>query len=98
MSTCPFPSSVSMTTCSTLLALGMMPLCLLIYTKMWVDSGMIVIPYDNIGKSLVGPDPEPGQAPLCLPLASFSGQTQPQLDLTSQILYSLCILALWKKS
>lgn len=45
--------SVSMTTCSTLLALGMMPLCLLIYTKMWVDAGMIVIPYDNIGISLV---------------------------------------------
>ncbi|KAM9674459.1 ileal sodium/bile acid cotransporter [Dama dama] len=45
--------SISMTTCSTLLALGMMPLCLLIYTKMWVDSGMIVIPYDNIGISLV---------------------------------------------
>ncbi|XP_045423006.1 ileal sodium/bile acid cotransporter [Lemur catta] len=45
--------SVSMTTCSTLLALGMMPLCLLIYTKMWVDSGTIVIPYDSIGTSLV---------------------------------------------
>ncbi|XP_001493500.1 ileal sodium/bile acid cotransporter [Equus asinus] len=45
--------SVSMTTCSTLLALGMMPLCLYIYTKMWVDSGTIVIPYDNIGTSLV---------------------------------------------
>ncbi|KAM7111677.1 ileal sodium/bile acid cotransporter [Molossus nigricans] len=45
--------SVSMTTCSTLLALGMMPLCLLIYTKMWVDSGTIIIPYDNIGTSLV---------------------------------------------
>ncbi|ELK14908.1 ileal sodium/bile acid cotransporter [Pteropus alecto] len=45
--------SISMTTCSTLLALGMMPLCLLIYTKMWVDSGTIIIPYDNIGTSLV---------------------------------------------
>ncbi|XP_012660489.1 ileal sodium/bile acid cotransporter [Otolemur garnettii] len=45
--------SVSMTTCSTLLALGMMPLCLLIYTKMWVDSGSIIIPYDSIGISLV---------------------------------------------
>lgn len=45
--------SVSMTTCSTLLALGMMPLCLLIYTKMWADAGTIVIPYDNIGTSLV---------------------------------------------
>ncbi|XP_039111633.1 ileal sodium/bile acid cotransporter [Hyaena hyaena] len=45
--------SISMTTCSTLLALGMMPLCLFIYTKMWVDSGTIVIPFDNIGTSLV---------------------------------------------
>ncbi|GAB5566462.1 ileal sodium/bile acid cotransporter [Prionailurus iriomotensis] len=41
--------SISMTTCSTLLALGMMPLCLFIYTKMWVDSGTIIIPFDNIG-------------------------------------------------
>ncbi|XP_042760563.1 ileal sodium/bile acid cotransporter [Panthera leo] len=45
--------SISMTTCSTLLALGMMPLCLFIYTKMWVDSGTIIIPFDNIGTSLV---------------------------------------------
>uniref|UniRef100_A0A8D1DBT2 Ileal sodium/bile acid cotransporter n=1 Tax=Sus scrofa TaxID=9823 RepID=A0A8D1DBT2_PIG len=45
--------SISMTTCSTVLALGMMPLCLLIYTKLWVNSGMIVIPFDNIGISLV---------------------------------------------
>ncbi|ELW71471.1 ileal sodium/bile acid cotransporter [Tupaia chinensis] len=45
--------SVSMTTCSTLLALGMMPLCLLIYTKTWADSGTIIIPYDTIGTSLV---------------------------------------------
>lgn len=53
VSPCPFPFSVSMTTCSTLLALGMMPLCLLIYTTTWVDSGTIIIPYDNIGKSLL---------------------------------------------
>ncbi|KAM6178241.1 ileal sodium/bile acid cotransporter [Rhynchocyon petersi] len=45
--------SVSMTTCSTLLALGMMPLCLFIYTKMWADAGTIVIPYDSIGISLI---------------------------------------------
>ncbi|XP_053311265.1 ileal sodium/bile acid cotransporter-like [Spea bombifrons] len=45
--------SISMTTCSTLLALGMMPLCLFIYTKTWVDSSAIVIPYDSIGISLV---------------------------------------------
>ncbi|KAM4795964.1 ileal sodium/bile acid cotransporter-like [Rhinophrynus dorsalis] len=45
--------SLSMTTCSTLLALGMMPLCLFIYTKKWVDSRAIKIPYDSIGISLV---------------------------------------------
>ncbi|XP_006879554.1 PREDICTED: ileal sodium/bile acid cotransporter-like [Elephantulus edwardii] len=45
--------SVSMTTCSTLLSLGMMPLCLFIYTKMWADTGTITIPYDSIGISLV---------------------------------------------
>ncbi|XP_053560884.1 ileal sodium/bile acid cotransporter-like [Bombina bombina] len=45
--------SLTMTTCSTLLALGMMPLCLFVYTKKWVDSNSIVIPYDSIGISLV---------------------------------------------
>ncbi|XP_051840123.1 ileal sodium/bile acid cotransporter [Antechinus flavipes] len=45
--------SISMTTCSTILALGMMPLCLYIYTKMWTDSGSIRIPYDSLGISLV---------------------------------------------
>ncbi|XP_066478188.1 ileal sodium/bile acid cotransporter [Tiliqua scincoides] len=45
--------SISMTTCSTLLALGMMPLCLLIYTKIWTDYDSIYIPYDSIGLSLV---------------------------------------------
>ncbi|XP_075118930.1 ileal sodium/bile acid cotransporter-like [Leptodactylus fuscus] len=45
--------SLSMTTCSTLFALGMMPLCLFLYTKKWVDSSAIVIPYDSIGISLV---------------------------------------------
>ncbi|OCT95401.1 ileal sodium/bile acid cotransporter [Xenopus laevis] len=45
--------SISMTTCSTLLALGMMPLCLFLYTKKWVNSNDIVIPYDSIGISLV---------------------------------------------
>ncbi|KAE8625833.1 hypothetical protein XENTR_v10006409 [Xenopus tropicalis] len=44
--------SLSMTTCSTLLALGMMPLCLFLYTKKWVDSSAIIIPYDSIGISL----------------------------------------------
>ncbi|XP_075053811.1 ileal sodium/bile acid cotransporter-like [Mixophyes fleayi] len=45
--------SISMTTCSTLLALGMMPLCLFLYTKTWVDSSAIIIPYDSIGIALV---------------------------------------------
>ncbi|XP_062959526.1 ileal sodium/bile acid cotransporter [Cynocephalus volans] len=45
--------SISMTTCSTLLALGMMPLCLYIYTKMWARTGTIIVPYNNIGISLV---------------------------------------------
>ncbi|MEE6470737.1 hypothetical protein FKM82_009053, partial [Ascaphus truei] len=40
--------SLTMTTCSTLFALGMMPLCLFVYTKKWVDSNAIVIPYDSI--------------------------------------------------
>uniref|UniRef100_A0A3B4GJX5 Ileal sodium/bile acid cotransporter n=1 Tax=Pundamilia nyererei TaxID=303518 RepID=A0A3B4GJX5_9CICH len=42
--------SISMTTCSSLLALGMMPLCLLIYTSVWTSSDTIKIPYDSIGK------------------------------------------------
>ncbi|XP_052520392.1 ileal sodium/bile acid cotransporter [Tympanuchus pallidicinctus] len=45
--------SISMTTCSTILAMGMMPLCLFIYTKMWTESDAIVLPYDSIGISLV---------------------------------------------
>ncbi|XP_018432102.1 PREDICTED: ileal sodium/bile acid cotransporter [Nanorana parkeri] len=44
--------SLSMTTCSTLFALGMMPLCIFLYSKKWVDSDAIVIPYDTIGISL----------------------------------------------
>uniref|UniRef100_A0A8D2L521 Ileal sodium/bile acid cotransporter n=1 Tax=Varanus komodoensis TaxID=61221 RepID=A0A8D2L521_VARKO len=46
--------SISMTTCSTLLAMGMMPLCLLVYTKIWTDYNSILIPFDSIGISLVG--------------------------------------------
>ncbi|KAM9825147.1 ileal sodium/bile acid cotransporter-like [Syngnathus typhle] len=41
--------SISMTTCSTILSLGMMPLCLLVYTSTWTTSGNIQIPYDTIG-------------------------------------------------
>ncbi|XP_036396724.1 ileal sodium/bile acid cotransporter-like [Megalops cyprinoides] len=45
--------SISMTACSSILALGMMPLCLLIYTSVWTSSDTIQIPYDNIGITLV---------------------------------------------
>lgn len=42
--------SISMTACSSILALGMMPLCLLIYTPLWTSAGTIKIPYDSIGE------------------------------------------------
>ncbi|KAF1382191.1 hypothetical protein PFLUV_G00141060 [Perca fluviatilis] len=45
--------SISMTACSSILALGMMPLCLLIYTTTWTSSDTIEIPYDSIGITLV---------------------------------------------
>ncbi|XP_050975659.1 ileal sodium/bile acid cotransporter [Labeo rohita] len=46
--------SISMTACSSILALGMMPLCLVIYTSTWVSGDTIKIPYDSIGITLVG--------------------------------------------
>ncbi|XP_023272839.1 ileal sodium/bile acid cotransporter [Seriola lalandi dorsalis] len=45
--------SISMTACSSILALGMMPLCLLIYTSIWTSTNTIQIPYDSIGITLV---------------------------------------------
>ncbi|XP_034741639.1 ileal sodium/bile acid cotransporter [Etheostoma cragini] len=45
--------SISMTACSSILALGMMPLCLLIYTATWTSSDTIEIPFDSIGITLV---------------------------------------------
>ncbi|XP_078119126.1 ileal sodium/bile acid cotransporter [Sander vitreus] len=45
--------SISMTACSSILALGMMPLCLVIYTTTWTSSDTIEIPYDSIGITLV---------------------------------------------
>nr|XP_023695705.1 ileal sodium/bile acid cotransporter [Paramormyrops kingsleyae] len=45
--------SVSMTACASILAMGMMPLCLLIYTSSWTSSDTIQIPYDSIGITLV---------------------------------------------
>ncbi|KAJ8352529.1 hypothetical protein SKAU_G00240050 [Synaphobranchus kaupii] len=44
--------SISMTTCSSILAMGMMPLCLLIYTSIWTSSDSIQIPYQSIGITL----------------------------------------------
>ncbi|XP_068602797.1 ileal sodium/bile acid cotransporter [Brachionichthys hirsutus] len=44
--------SISMTACSSILALGMMPLCLFIYTSTWTDTGTIKLPYDSIGITL----------------------------------------------
>ncbi|XP_075054570.1 sodium-dependent organic anion transporter [Mixophyes fleayi] len=45
--------SLSMTSCSTILALGMMPLCLFIYSHSWELAKSIKIPYDNIGMALL---------------------------------------------
>ncbi|XP_070542092.1 ileal sodium/bile acid cotransporter-like isoform X2 [Ptychodera flava] len=45
--------SICMTSISTLLAVGMMPLCLFIYSRSWTDPGGAVIPYANIMLSLV---------------------------------------------
>lgn len=46
-----FANSISMTTCSSILALGMMPLCLFIYTSVWISADTIQIPFDSIGKT-----------------------------------------------
>ncbi|XP_075854772.1 sodium-dependent organic anion transporter [Microcebus murinus] len=45
--------SISMTTCSTVAALGMMPLCLYLYTRSWNLQQNLTIPYQNIGITLV---------------------------------------------
>ncbi|XP_045392738.1 solute carrier family 10 member 6 [Lemur catta] len=45
--------SISMTTCSTVAALGMMPLCLYLYTRSWNLQRSLTIPYQNIGITLV---------------------------------------------
>lgn len=45
--------SISMTTCSTMAALGMMPLCLYLYTLSWNLEQNLTIPYQNIGITLV---------------------------------------------
>lgn len=38
-----------MTTCSTVAALGMMPLCLYLYTWSWNFTQNLTIPYQSIG-------------------------------------------------
>ncbi|XP_055450557.1 sodium-dependent organic anion transporter [Psammomys obesus] len=45
--------SISMTTCSTVAALGMMPLCLYLYTRTWTLAQNLTIPYQSIGITLV---------------------------------------------
>ncbi|XP_029455064.1 solute carrier family 10 member 6 [Rhinatrema bivittatum] len=45
--------SLSMTSCSTILALGMMPLCLFLYSRSWELANSINIPYYNIGITLL---------------------------------------------
>ncbi|KAJ8004545.1 hypothetical protein DPEC_G00137390 [Dallia pectoralis] len=45
--------SISMTTCSSVFAMGMMPLCLLIYTSVWIPADTIQIPYRSIGITLL---------------------------------------------
>ncbi|XP_057584775.1 sodium-dependent organic anion transporter [Hippopotamus amphibius kiboko] len=45
--------SISMTTCSTVAALGMMPLCLYLYTLSWDLEQNLTVPYKNIGITLV---------------------------------------------
>ncbi|XP_017400638.1 solute carrier family 10 member 6 [Cebus imitator] len=44
--------SISMTTCSTVAALGMMPLCIYLYTWSWSLQQNLTIPYQNIGITL----------------------------------------------
>ncbi|XP_011736064.1 sodium-dependent organic anion transporter [Macaca nemestrina] len=45
--------SISMTTCSTVAALGMMPLCIYLYAWSWSLQQNLTIPYQNIGITLV---------------------------------------------
>ncbi|KAM6160341.1 sodium-dependent organic anion transporter [Erethizon dorsatum] len=45
--------SITMTTCSTVAALGMMPLCLYLYTWSWDLAQNLTIPYQNIGITLL---------------------------------------------
>uniref|UniRef100_UPI00358E377E ileal sodium/bile acid cotransporter n=1 Tax=Myxine glutinosa TaxID=7769 RepID=UPI00358E377E len=44
--------SIGMTTCSTILAMGMMPLCLYLYTSSWTSESGVSIPFQSIGITL----------------------------------------------
>ncbi|XP_010605020.1 solute carrier family 10 member 6 isoform X3 [Fukomys damarensis] len=48
-----FSFCITMTTCSTVAALGMMPLCLYLYTRSWDLAQNLTIPYQNIGITLL---------------------------------------------
>ncbi|XP_003469438.2 sodium-dependent organic anion transporter [Cavia porcellus] len=45
--------SISMTTCSTVAALGMMPLCLYLYTWSWHLAQSLTVPYHSLGITLL---------------------------------------------
>ncbi|KAM6984697.1 sodium-dependent organic anion transporter-like [Aplochiton taeniatus] len=45
--------SITMTSCSTVLGMAMMPFCLYVYTHSWVEAGRIRIPYFSIGLTLI---------------------------------------------
>ncbi|XP_036620857.1 solute carrier family 10 member 6 [Trichosurus vulpecula] len=45
--------SISMTTCSSVIAIGMMPLCLYLYTRSWDLEQNLTVPYHTIGITLL---------------------------------------------
>ncbi|XP_068949762.1 sodium-dependent organic anion transporter isoform X2 [Petaurus breviceps papuanus] len=45
--------SISMTTCSSVFAIGMMPLCLYLYTRSWDLEQNLTVPYHTIGITLL---------------------------------------------
>ncbi|KAM9709455.1 ileal sodium/bile acid cotransporter [Menidia menidia] len=82
--------SISMTACSSILALGMMPLCLFVYTTTWTSSDSIRIPFDSIGITL---------AALLIPIAAgmyvkrrWPGQAKRILKMGSIVGFALIII------
>ncbi|XP_074084209.1 sodium-dependent organic anion transporter [Macrotis lagotis] len=45
--------SISMTTCSSVIAIGMMPLCLYLYTRHWDLEQNLIVPYQTVGITLL---------------------------------------------